>query len=195
MSSSTQASTTPSSPAAAGVANQRIGQFKSPNDAHKAAQLLGITYNQLNEAVFCSLVGNAASSHGIGGPGGTSASSSSHNTPRHKYSHLSNNGSRLSPADTTSSLLSSNSNSTLTPIECLQGFCLGLYQECLSLIVNCINRTFKPPFNQNQAIANSMLLIDPPGFQAHKSSTSKFLAQLMRQLDPCLNTPPNMLFI
>ena len=139
---------------AAAAAAYRAGQFKSPNDAHKAAKLLGISYNQLNDAIF-SLVSGQSTAQTSGNGLST--------TPKNKYSHLSNNGSsRVSP-DTMSML-------SLTPIECVQGFCMGLYQECLNLIVNCINRTFKPSLNQNQAICNSMLLIDPPGFQSQSAS-------------------------
>ena len=61
-------------------------------------------------------------------------------------------------------------NTNITPTECLQGFCIGLYQEALNLLANFINRAFKPTqANSNQAVANSMLIIDPPGFQYQKS--------------------------
>lgn len=125
----------------------RTGQFLNPNEAHKAANLLGITFQQLNDSVF-SILNNSMQS----------------NTNQNKYGHLSNNGSaRISPDP--------NSNSNLDPVECLQGFCIGLYQECLNLIVNFVNRAFKPLsnslFNYQQPISNSMLIIDPPGFQYH----------------------------
>jgi myosin heavy subunit len=137
--------------ASANQGSNRAGQFRSPNDAHKAANLLGISYNQLNDAIF-SLIQSASGSDLVG-----------NGANKNKYSHLSNNGSsRVSP-DTVSLV-------NLTPIECVQGFCMGLYQECLNLIVNCINRTFKPLANQNHAICNSMLLIDPPGFRGQSST-------------------------
>ena len=123
----------------------RNGQFLKPNEAHKAASLLGITFQQLNDSVFSLL----------------SISSES----KSKYGHLSNSGSaRISP--------DANADLNLDPIECLHGFCIGLYQECLNLLVNFINRAFKPistvnVFNYQQPIANSMLIIDPPGFQYH----------------------------
>jgi hypothetical protein len=128
---------------------QRLGQFKSANDAHKAASLLGISFNQLNDCVFTFM--------------------NLPNTSSGKYGHLSSHGSsRVSP-DPNSSYLPNN----LTPLECLQGFCLGLYSECVNLIINCINRSFKSNSNSNnqngyvynQSISNSMLIIDPPGFQ------------------------------
>ena len=133
-----------------GNSGQRLGQFKSANDAHKAASLLGISFNQLNDCVFTFM---------------NLPNTSSNN----KYGHLSNHGSsRVSP-DPNSSYLPNN----LTPLECLQGFCLGLYNECVNLIINCINRSFKSNMNSNnqngyiynQSISNSMLIIDPPGFQ------------------------------
>ena len=35
-----------------GGAGQRMGQFKSPNEAHIAASLIGVSFNQLNDFVF-----------------------------------------------------------------------------------------------------------------------------------------------
>jgi myosin heavy subunit len=131
----------------------RVGQFRSPNDAHKAANLLGISYNQLNDAIFTLVNSQTSQGTGLGA------------APRNKYSHFSNSGSsRVSPE--TSPL------ANLTADECLQGFCMGLYQECLSLLVNCINRAFKQTSNQNQGICNSILLIDPPGFQSQSDPGS-----------------------
>jgi myosin-18 len=43
---------------------QRLGQFKSANDAHKAANLLGISFNQLNDCVFSLLSSSGGSSAG-----------------------------------------------------------------------------------------------------------------------------------
>jgi len=125
--------------------SSRNGQFLNPNEAHKAASLLGITFQQLNDSVFSLL--------------------SSSSDSKSKYGHLSNSGSaKISP--------DANADLNLDPIECLHGFCIGLYQECLNLLVNFINRAFKPTstsnaFNYQQPIANSMLIIDPPGFQYH----------------------------
>ncbi|CAF0906401.1 unnamed protein product, partial [Brachionus calyciflorus] len=96
------------------------GQFLNIPEAQRAANLLGISFNQLNDFIFS-----------LTNPPGTK-------------------------------------QNILTPQECLQGFALGLYQECLNLIVNGINRTFKINF---QTVSNSMLLLDPPGFQ-NKTSAS-----------------------
>jgi len=140
-----------------------FGQFQSANEAHKAANLLGITFSQLNEHVF------SLSTH-------SNLSSSTNSNLRSKYGNLSSNGSsRVSPADTSSMHI------TQSPIECLQGFCIGLYQECLNLISNYINRSFKAThvnpniYYNNQSVSNSMLLIDPPGFHYQKNN-SKHLA-------------------
>ena len=121
----------------------RHGQFEKPDEAHKAANLIGISYQQLNDYVF-------------GHAGQTNSSTRSTN----KYEHLSNNGSSGASPDSSSSALS--------PTECLEGFCLGLYQENLNLLVNFINKSFKQTqasHSHHQTISNSMLLIDPPGFQ------------------------------
>jgi myosin XVIII len=140
-----------------------FGQFQSANEAHKAANLLGITFSQLNEHVF------TLSTH-------SNLSSSTNSNLRSKYGNLSGNGSsRVSPADASSMHI------TQSPIECLQGFCIGLYQECLNLISNYINRSFKAThvnpniYYNNQSVSNSMLLIDPPGFHYQKNN-SKHLA-------------------
>jgi myosin-18 len=134
--------------ATAASSSQRIGQFKSANEAHLAANLLGVSFNQLNDYVFTLLNNQQQSGSG--------------STNRTKYGHLSNHGSsRVSPDS--SGFLSAN----LTPQDCLLGFCIGLYQECLNLIVNCINRSFKPA--TNQPISNSMLILDPPGFRSNNN--------------------------
>lgn len=159
--------------------HQKIfGQFQSANEAHKAANLLGITFSQLNEHVF------SLNTH-------SNLSSTTNSNLRSKYGNLSNNGSsRVSPADVSSM------HHTLSPIECLQGFCIGLYQECLNLITNFINRSFKPAaqlnpnmYYNNQSISNSMLLIDPPGFhyqsktngEVHASSYSDLLSNYLSE--------------
>ncbi len=126
------------------TANSRHGQFNYPNEAHKAANLIGVSFQQLNDNIFCNLP-------------------SVQNQPHTKYGHLSNNGSaRVSPTD-------ANSVSNLTPLECLEGFCLGMYQEALNFLTNLINRSFKNTstvnFHHQQSISNSMLIVDPPGFQ------------------------------
>lgn len=129
------------------TANSRFGQFNRPNEAHKVAGLLGVSFQHLNDSIFCNL---------------PSQSSQSLHT---KYGHLSNNGSsRVSPDN--------NAGQHLTPVECLEGFCLGLYQELLNMLTNLINRSFKntsatSAYHQ-QSIANTLLVIDPPGFQYQK---------------------------
>ena len=107
--------------------------------------------------------------------------------PRSKYGHLSNHGSsRVSPADP-----SQNHAAQGSPAECLQGFCMGMYQECLNLLSNFINRCFKPAQNNphvyynNQSVANSMLLIDPPGFH--------YQAQTIAQSTPCMASYSDLL--
>lgn len=124
------------------------GQFQNVNSAQKAAQLLGLSYNQLNEFIFSFLPTNNSSN-----PNGQN---------RLKYT-----SGRISPADGINTTIS------VSPQECLQGFCIGLYQECLNLIVNCINRSFKQNY-QNQAISNSMLIVDPPGFQQNSTNPCSY---------------------
>ncbi|RNA32780.1 unconventional myosin-XVIIIa-like, partial [Brachionus plicatilis] len=98
------------------------GQFLNINEAQRAANLIGISFNQLNDFIF-----------GLTNPTGSKQSSPS-------------------------------------PQECLQGFVLGLYQECINLLVNCVNRAFRQIYPN---ISNSLLVIDPPGFQS-KSKTSSY---------------------
>ncbi len=140
------------------TANSRYGQFTRPNEAHKAANLLGVSFQQLNDNIFCNV---------------PSACNLSHT----KYGHLSNNGSaKVSPTD-------ANSTSSLSPLECLEGFCLGMYQEALNLLTNLINGSFKNTSNVNfhhqQSISNSMLIVDPPGFQYQNSDTMSTYSDLM----------------
>lgn len=122
--------------------NSRFGQFKLPNEAHKVASLLGVSFQQLNDNIFCNLP----------------TQSSGHHT---KYGHSGSNA--VSP--------DSASGANLTPVECLEGFCLGLYQEAMGMLTNFINRAFRTMSNMtnyqqyHQSISNSMLIIDPPGFQ------------------------------
>ena len=121
----------------------RVGQFKDSDSAQKAAVLLGLTNSQLSDSVFA-----------IIHPTNLSSGKSS---------------SRVSPDPNAFNM------SNLSPIECLQGFCMGLYQECINLIVNLLNRSFKP--NQSnrayqQSVSNSMLIVDPPGFQSPSSHAS-----------------------
>lgn len=133
--------------------NSRNGQFNNPNDAHRAANLLGVSFQQLNDNIFCNVPSNSQNSSNI----------------HTKYGHLSNNGSSKVSPDT-------GSQPNLTAVECLEGFCLGLYQEVLNLLTNFINRSFKSTtsnniYQQQQSISNSMLLIDPPGFQYQETQT------------------------
>ena len=137
---------------AGAVSNQTKGaQFRNPDDAQKAASLLGVSLVQLGESIFTVNTTVNTSTNG-------------------------KSSSRVSPDPTSSSQLS--------PIECLQGFCIGLYQECLNLIVNLINRSFKPVqasgsnrasfYYHHQSVSNSMLVIDPPGFQSSSNSSASY---------------------
>ena len=142
-------------------ANLRFGQFQRPNEAHKVANLLGVSFQQLNDNVFCNL----------------STQTSSYHT---KYGH--SGSSAVSPDP-------SANGSSPSPIECVEGFCLGLYQEAITMLTNFINRSFKAfssgssNFYQihHQSISNSMLIIDPPGFQfqAEVHNSSKILLSLL----------------
>lgn len=138
--------------ASSGGANsgQRMGQFKSPNEAHVAASLLGVSFNQLNDFVF------------------TFNNLSSSTNARSKF--LGTSSSSGSPAEMAHSYFlhqqTSAHHQQMQPLDCLYGFGLGLYNECISLVTNCLNRAFARPLNApNQPVANCMLLLDPPGFQ------------------------------
>ena len=111
------------------------GQFQHQSAAYKAANLLGITFEQLSESVF-TLRNNGNKYSSAARP-----HSSSHASPD-QYAAYQHN---------------------LTPLECLYGFSIGLYQECLNLLTNCINRSFKLA---NQTSICSLLIVDPAGFQA-----------------------------
>jgi len=115
------------------------GQFQQQSEAYKAASLLGVTFEQLNESVFTLRNGGAKFSNS------TRSHTSSHASPDQFAGYQHN----------------------LTPLECLHGFSIGLYQECLNLLTNCINRSFK---FSNQTSICSLLIIDPPGFQSAKNA-------------------------
>lgn len=107
------------------------GQFLNTNEAQRAANLIGISFNQLNDFVF----------------GLTNPTGSKQNNP--------------------------------SPKECLQGFVLGLYQECINLLVNGINRAFKQIYAN---VSNTLLIIDPPGFQS-RSKTSSYADLVINYLN------------
>jgi myosin heavy subunit len=116
-----------------------------------AASLLGVTYDQLYECIY-------------------TQHASSKNT--FEFNDYKDNDECTSGGS--GSMYSSNTNlhsssSATTSTECLKGFCIYLYHECLSLISNCINRAFQ---NTNQMTTTSLLLIDPPGFQMNADSNN-----------------------
>lgn len=49
----------------AASSGQRLGQFKSANEAHIAASLLGVSFNQLNDFVFTLLNATSSTQNGI----------------------------------------------------------------------------------------------------------------------------------
>ncbi|ELT98778.1 hypothetical protein CAPTEDRAFT_191825 [Capitella teleta] len=55
----------------------------------------------------------------------------------------------------------SRSVDTLSGIECLEGFVIGLYSEVFSALLSLINRSL----SSNARTLSSILLLDPPGFQ------------------------------
>lgn len=132
------------------------GQFQNQNEAYKAAHLLGVSYEQLVESVFTLRNTNAFS--GSGGGGSNSS----------KYHHLT--ASTATSSHTSPDQYAAYQHN-LSPLECLYGFVIGLYQECLNLLTNCINRTFK---THNQTSTCSLLIVDPPGFQTSTKNAANY---------------------
>ena len=92
------------------------GQFRQQSEAYKAASLLGVTFEQINESVF-------TLRNGIG-------------TNNNKYSNSTRPHSTSSHASPDQF---AGYQHNLTPLECLFiqcGFTIGLYQECLNLMTN-----------------------------------------------------------
>ncbi|GAB6030070.1 Myosin XVIIIA, variant 2 [Chamberlinius hualienensis] len=123
---------------AAGVENgpNGKGQFKNPQSAQKAASLLGTTIEQLARTIFQSGSGLNGGVNGSLGP-------------------PSRNTFRTSPTD------KGQPEAAVDAIEALQGTVVGLYCEIFNAIISLINKSI----SSNSRTANSILVLDTPGFQ------------------------------
>ncbi|XP_074642928.1 unconventional myosin-XVIIIa-like isoform X2 [Tubulanus polymorphus] len=122
-----------------GVAGANMGannkpQFANPNGAQKAAFVLGLDVEELGRNVFTPNLT----------PGTVRG-------PRRAPNSLSPNASKDQ----------SSQDLDMTPIEYLEGFVVGLYQEMFNALLNIINRSLA----SNVRIVNSITIADGPGFQ------------------------------